>query len=603
MKKFLSLLAVCALTIGASAQQLNNAPVERVKAAQTLTKVAVPATQYQGQAQKVSRRSLADGVHYVIPEGMLFPGWTEEWRYWAVSYIYGPAFYEMKFQNDCGTNSSVAQWSMETASGTTLTHDQFAAWGNVDEDNNFMMELGCYPSGYYVPSITVGNTSYRYGNLDPSTGKVMQNAAYNSFMVDTIDYKALSNTFPASMYGFGSLSTGYLFGTGSLTITSETAAEQYRGKTFISDGFVQYYSKPAAPLYVEEFFFPVVSSTETPMAEGTSFVINFMKTAKNDEGEDSITNEIIKQFVVTSENFISPSPGEDNSMDIDYTITKKAWKWNLVLQEVEKDAVGNDVVVPFILDSSFAIVVRGMNQEGIDVGFRAHRLDPDDVTHPCGCFGLDYDNEDLLYQHWYGNDMQLTCFLYGGFDYCEVLDNVTLLDEDGEPAGTLENINVLHVSADGTTVTNDNEAAQEQLEGSALLYTSYPWIDELTGADNYEVEGELPEWIIGLAGIDLADDKGDRTGMELVTVECEPLEAGQSGRAAMLMLHGKGYKSELPIFVLQGDATVEDAIQQSVEPLVLAPEYMKGIYSLNGQRVDKNFKGIVVKNGKKMFQK
>ena len=244
-----------------------------------------------------------------------------------------------------------------------------------------------------------------------------------------------------------------------------------------------------------------------------------------------------------------------------------------------------------------------MNQEGIDVGFRAHRLDPDDVTHPCGCFGLDYDNEDLLYQHWYGNDMQLTCFLYGGFDYCEVLDNVTLLDEDGEPAGTLENINVLHVSADGTTVTNDNEAAQEQLQGNALLYTSYPWIDELTGADNYEVEGELPEWIIGLAGIDLADDEGDRTGMELVTVECEPLEAGQSGRAAMLMLHGKGYKSELPIFVLQGDATVEDAIQQSVEPLVLAPEYMKGIYSLNGQRVDKNFKGIVVKNGKKMFQK
>ena len=56
--------------------------------------------------------------------------------------------------------------------------------------------------------------------------------------------------------------------------------------------------------------------------------------------------------------------------------------------------------------------------------------------------------------------------------------------------------------------------------------------------------------------------------------------------------------------MLQGDATLEEAIQSGMEPMVLAPEHMsKAVYSLNGQRVADNYKGIVVKNGKKMFQK
>ena len=598
MTKILSLLAICALTTASvSAQQISNAPVQRVKAAQSMLKCELPAMQYQGQAKKTPRRSLANGVHYALPGGMIFPGWSEEWRYWAVSYIYTPAFYEMKFTNDC-QNAEAAKWSMETASGSTHTHDQFMAWGMVDEDNNFMTDMGCYPSGYYVPTISVGINSYRYGNLD-SDGKVMQNAEYNSFSVDTIDYKGFSNAFTSTMYGFGSLSTGYLFGTGSLTPTKG----DYAGKTYVSDGFVQYYSKPVSPLYIEKMFFPVFSSTETPMADDKSFVVRFMKTEKNYEGEDSITDQILKEFVVTKENFEIPFE-DGNPKDVDYTLTKQAYMWNLVLQETELDAIGNEVVVPFTIDSGFAIVVRGMDQEGIDVGFRAHGLDADDVTHPCGCFGLDYNEEGEVYQHWYGNGFQLTGFFYGGFDYCEALDNVDLYDEDGEVTATLKNTNVLRVSADGETVTNEDADTQEQLDGNALARTSFPWVDPLTGADNYEVAGELPEWIMSVVANDLTDEEGDRNGLELVTVECEPLEAGQTGRFAVLYLTGKGYKSELPIYVLQGDATLEEAIQSGMEPMVLAPEYMsKAVYSLNGQRVADNYKGIVVKNGKKMFQK
>ena len=179
------------------------------------------------------------------------------------------------------------------------------------------------------------------------------------------------------------------------------------------------------------------------------------------------------------------------------------------------------------------------------------------------------------------------------YDLVETLPALSL--KDGSVA---ENTNILKVSTDGLTVTNESlTAVAGEDVNFAYVANSLPWYDN-EGNENY-YDSNLPEWMTIVAQ-DETTQEGTRTGYTHVTVECEPLSGNESGRAASIYFEGKGYTSETPLIVLQGNATIEDAI---TNPIVVKPSANASYYNVNGQMVSKDTKGLVISNGKKFINK
>ena len=120
---------------------------------------------------------------------------------------------------------------------------------------------------------------------------------------------------------------------------------------------------------------------------------------------------------------------------------------------------------------------------------------------------------------------------------------------------------------------------------------------------------EYPEWVY--YGVDNtgweATTQEDFYPIDFVGFACDPLPVGVAGRGVKLYVNGRGIVSETPIYILQGDYTKEqcDADEQAAGVnSVLAPKTFNGkTYSISGQQVNKNFKGIVIKDGKKFLNK
>jgi hypothetical protein len=190
--------------------------------------------------------------------------------------------------------------------------------------------------------------------------------------------------------------------------------------------------------------------------------------------------------------------------------------------------------------------------------------------------------------------------------YRGMSDYVYVLDEGYDEAGTLiPDLNVLQVSADGKTVTNDAMG-----EGVAMIYIAYPWVDD-QDLGNYYIE--LPEWISDIEFEEITTQSNGyemRAGYGYASPVCDPLPAGVTGRYALLFVEGKGYTSEAPIIVLQGDASLEEAkaeAQQLMGIKKISKTYDNSLksasFNLAGQKVNSDYKGLVIRNGKKIVVK
>ena len=80
------------------------------------------------------------------------------------------------------------------------------------------------------------------------------------------------------------------------------------------------------------------------------------------------------------------------------------------------------------------------------------------------------------------------------------------------------------------------------------------------------------------------------------------LPSGVVKRVGVVYLQGKTGKSKNPIIVLQGSATIADGIENIEADKAKAVNNGK-IYNLSGQQVGKNYKGVVIKDGKKLINR
>ena len=166
--------------------------------------------------------------------------------------------------------------------------------------------------------------------------------------------------------------------------------------------------------------------------------------------------------------------------------------------------------------------------------------------------------------------------------------------------------NVVRVTGTGdatetlTDGARGNVFAQNAVDGAdgfpcAPFYTVNPFFDD-DNAANYEVE--CPDWLSWEVANLYQNQKGENTlqfyGM---VFKAQALPAGMTGRQGEVKIIGKGVQTT--IYVLQGDATLD------VNNAVADKDVKKNgkMFNIAGQEVGKNFKGIVVKDGKKLLNK
>ena len=118
------------------------------------------------------------------------------------------------------------------------------------------------------------------------------------------------------------------------------------------------------------------------------------------------------------------------------------------------------------------------------------------------------------------------------------------------------------------------------------------WYDE-DKKEQYTLSG-IDSWIKSYA---IDEDSYREYGLTVIKFTCDPLPSNVAGRKCDILIHGKGVVSDKPITVVQGDVT---AAINNVHLSTTTKEYPN--YNVAGQRVEKNYKGIIIRNGKKTIQ-
>ena len=521
----------------------------------------------EAKAAPAVKKTYDTGVYYDTPKGSLFRGFTYDGRTYDYSFLVVPPFTDLTFTN-MSNSASRSSWSVN---------------GNDASDrvvnNNY---VGNYlPMGFwYAPTVSVGRDSYTWGYYN-ETGCVVA--------TDSIADLAYFDLHAGARYGWGALEGKgkYLYGTGTVTMQN--------GKVYHSAGVTQYLEAPASPLYVNYISILAFSSGEPLKGDAqltmTIYPANLVDTTYDEN------NPIVELTCTTNDTTFVYKGSSSN------TTTHVANIYGLKFTNKQEDPIlGITTDEPFVIDQPVAVVVRGVNDNGVDVGFPGHgygnydeqtgNSSPNEERQQINGF-LDFQEGGSVFY----SETALELNFNGMMDYVNV--DSTFASQQGDITGA----NILKVSDDGQTVSTYGKGSDQNL-GCAIAWTALPWFD-IDGNSNYSVEG-APDWVSEVScdpqyWTQTEQGQSVNYGQNLIAFKCQPLPAGVNGRAATVYLKGKGVKAATPIILLQGNADPTMSIAQYKADVKSGK--VKEIYDLAGRRVLPTTKGLVIKNGHVVLNK
>ena len=521
----------------------------------------------EAKAAPAVKKTYDTGVYYDTPKGSLFRGFTYDGRSYDYSFLVVPPFTDLTFTN-MSNSASRSSWSVN---------------GNDASDrvvnNNY---VGNYlPMGFwYAPTVSVGRDSYTWGYYN-ETGSVVA--------TDSIADLAYFDLHTGARYGWGGLEGKgkYLYGTGTVTMKN--------GKVYHSAGVTQYLEAPASPLYVNYISILAFSSGEPLKGDAqltmTIYPANLVDTTYDEN------NPIVELTCTTNDTTFLYKGSSSN------TTTHVVNIYGMKFTNKQEDPIlGITTDEPFVIDQPVAVVVRGVNDNGVDVGFPGHgygnydektgNSSPNEERQQIRAT-VDFQEGGSVYY----SETALELNFNGMMDYVNV--DSTFASQQGDITGA----NILKVSDDGQTVSTYGKGSDQNL-GCAIAWTALPWFD-IDGNSNYSVEG-APDWVSEVScdpqyWTQTEQGQSVNYGQNLITFKCQPLPAGVNGRAATVYLTGKGVKSATPIILLQGNADPAMSIAQYKADVKSGK--VKEIYDLAGRRVLPTTKGLVIKNGHVVLNK
>ncbi len=516
-----------------------------------------------------SPRSISNGLYYTIPQGSMYTTDNEEGNGYYVNHLVLSPSADAVFTNMTTTNKKSTKWYISTSSAQTYADADY----NLDLTGFFSCFNG---SVYPTPTLKYGSSrTYQLGE----TGDYFSAKGPGYMYCDSIAPHAFWDSRVDGTYALtNALDSYYCFGTGSFNGTDDSGSSY----SYTSIGAMQLYDAPASPLYVENMFFYGYTMSDAPLTGDGKMTMTVYKTNVTDEGQISLGDEIATLTCSASD--------ASKKWDGQQTAYGYVSGWNYMFLP-EK---------PFTIDGSFAVKVDGFADEGVDVLMPgAFVSDIDSVSNYASAYMI-FDIQGTEYPvQMYQNPVVLPLAFNSCFDYVDALSSVEL-----SSGTTVENANVVRISDDGQTCSTDGADDASDL-GGVYLRTVFPFYDS-EGEAWYTTTSALPDWITDITADDVtstSDGYTYFTGATHLTFEAKPLGT-ETGRGAAIFFKGKGVTSTTPVYVLQGNATVETGIEKVVVDLdnntlnENAP-----IYNLNGQRVTKDAKGVLIQGGKKFINK
>ena len=509
-------------------------------------------------------------MFYHRPAGTYWCGWTRSWGGWYTQILFGLPIGGNEFVNAC-TDPAAAVWSLETASGSyPLTGDE--------ETNNYTWkglsynpENDTYDNGFnmfYVPTITVGEVQYTLGEDNEDYGAVLSGAGRPSpFAKSDISAAYSGWSGGDNIYGNGANL--------DFDFDDDGAAEHY----FI-EGVWEIHEKPISPMYVE------------------SIVV---LGRKNIDGSDATIDDATPLRVIIAdietdengrkwpgENIVAELTCKQDDVEPIFNSAGDVVGYNYVFANKVTDAFGTETIEPFVLSDEYCIIVSWMGENNkVNVAANGFARDDADIyARTPGYMILKDEQGETKFTTLSYNNVTVTPIFEAMFDYVKVYDQLTS-SSTGE---VYTDLNVLTALADGGDMW---EVKDENINTYAFVETFLSWKDA-EGNENYFID-DLPEWINDVL-IEEDREGDDASGFTFVSFNCQPLPAGMSSRTAEVHITGRGFTSD-PIIIIQNSASgiqVANANEKATTGTS---------YNVAGQRVNKNFKGFVINNGRKVMNK
>nr|MCR4853045.1 hypothetical protein [Prevotella sp.] len=491
------------------------------------------------------RKSKETGLYYAKPAGALYWAWDKEGSGYGPTYISIPSWDVFTFTN-LSTNPAETVWHLNRPGGTVPYMDISE---DADEAGNYASAL---EPGYFLAAPTVANkeltdsftigakTNYYWSGDYPTY--------YSRVVTDSVTTLGFTDDH-AGGYSFGSMSTGYLYGTGNIDYgDGEIGTCRY---------IMQSFPKPASPLYVEDVFFSCLSDGPDPLPEGQELTLSFYDTTIDSRGRPDAAEGDPFLVLKASKNDLV---GDGESNPVQYTTTGVYYRWCLTFSNKVVDEFGIETTEPFVLDKPFTVILSGIDGEGVSIGFTCNDINAEDepdftyvstqetgVVNTLGAGYFVVEVADGAYQHYY-TASALNMSLTG------MMDKVLVADELSDSEGNeYENCNVLFVSDDGAEC--GVAAGDDGYFPGVYVYTANYWKDQSGSGDEYYYFDELPDWVTEVTVDDsyYMNADYDYASFNIVGVKAEPLPEGTTGRFCKTFVKGRGTTSEIPVIIVQGE--------------------------------------------------
>ena len=497
--------------------------------------------------------SFANGIWYQRPEGTYLD------LYWRRG-ITVPPFTDLAWINKSSEPEKTV-WAYG-ATAENIYDEKYV------EDYNLITRYPKSSGSFYGPFLYVENVD-TFGILDSqiSTGYPI--------VVAPDSISTFISQVPATVMYSGF--TDFSFGTNPLEKADRNGTEE----TYGYSRYFEYFHAPAQPLYLEgiSFYASLPEGVTEPVAAGSEGVTCYVVLAGDNPviGNPSTYTDTIAIIP------INPEEAEISEYREGYYTTVKGYC-------MMRDDFGGTIQQPVVIDRDFVLIFDGFNNEGVNFGITMSKVPVEEQYHNGGAYPTVYhalwtSDGARKSAHWAYNpatnlQYNMVVRLNGMFD-------VAAVDEDC--------LEMTAPEAGGAAYAVVVEDGVEKNYPGVYIQTVMPYQSELSPEPSYQIEG-LPEWL-SIADVVTDYYTANNGWVTILNLVAQPMPEGIIGRVAKLRFtSAMGAKSE-EITVIQGDKSVGIEMMETTEIQKDGAEY-----NLAGQRVGKDYKGIVVKNGKKFFK-
>lgn len=605
MKSYLLLIAAAFAVTTANAQQVKvgevsmakkyNAVATTAQRSQLMLGQTAPAT--KGQMRRAEGTALNPTAYAKRPYGSMFLGWADNAYSFNGSFLVVPGMANVTFTN-ASTDPSATTWWINGTNANSYAD----ASGNYSSRYRPVDALGY---GYYGPILVNGTdtstvaSSIAVFDVESKTGRTWSDGTWAAMGMSPAQFNSV-------YYG----SSGPTPWFGDETQVIDYSDYGYSDSTWVQTAFYQIYEKPVGSFSlsgVSMFLWCNGADFKTNAADMHIYVYNVVDTTINGR---TYTNQLGNNLLGTL-SFVPDSV----KLDADWSVGTTGSTYGIAtFYAMADDGLGGQMIQPIDLSDRYALVVTGFSGKKIGVYFS--QADSKYRTSTSS-YAFDYDNTPrtarTLYVNGASESIDLgynypsypTMWLKGVMNYAEFVENQ--VEESGDTTSFTE-----YTAPDaGGFAANDSGYVCQ-------IYTAKAWNDA-DGFANYEVKVEYQDgddaWLVGTDNltVDPSSTSGMTTsfintsywanyGQQVLGLYAQALPSGKTGRHAFVTLSYNGTTSN-KIVVRQGDdkTTVTDGIN-AVSVVDNAKATDNRTYNLAGQQVNKAYKGVVVRNGKKFIQ-